>query len=117
MIKRSISVLLVLCLCLSLSACGMGDIYGSIYDVLLDELYYGQDYDYYDYIIGMDDGNMNDMHRMLGGDPDAKLIKLLTLCGDPSDVADPWYTGDFEATWQDVNRGCAALLEKLKQEL
>lgn len=75
------------------------------------------DYAQYDYIIGMDDGNMNDMHRMLGGDPDGKLIKLLTLCGDPSDVADPWYTGNFEATWQDVNRGCAALLEKLKQEL
>ena len=75
------------------------------------------DYQEYDYIIGMDESNMRDMRRITGGDPEGKLCKLLTLCGENADVADPWYTGDFEATWQDVNRGCEALLKLLKQEI
>ena len=75
------------------------------------------DYDHYDYIIGMDESNMRDMHRLFGGDPQNKLWKLLNLCGESADVADPWYTGDFEATWQDINRGCTALLERIQQEL
>lgn len=75
------------------------------------------DYVEYDYLIGMDDSNMRDMRRMLGGDREGKLIKLLSLCGESADVADPWYTGDFEATWQDVNRGCEALIRRLQQEL
>ena len=75
------------------------------------------DYAEYDYIIGMDESNMRDMHRLFGGDPQNKLWKLLNLCGESADVADPWYTGDFEATWQDINRGCTALLERIQQEL
>ena len=74
------------------------------------------DYQEYDYIIGMDESNMRDMRQLFGGDPEGKLHKLLTLCGEDADVADPWYTGDFEATWQDVNRGCAALLNRLAQK-
>ena len=74
------------------------------------------DYAAYDLIIGMDAGNMRDMLRLFGGDPEGKLHKLLTFCGDDADVADPWYTGDFEATWQDVNRGCRALMKYLQTE-
>ncbi len=72
------------------------------------------DYAQFDYLIGMDEQNIVDMHLILGGDPDGKVMKLLSLCGESGDVADPWYTGDFEATWQDVSRGCQALLERLK---
>ncbi|MBR4069272.1 MAG: low molecular weight phosphotyrosine protein phosphatase [Clostridia bacterium] len=70
------------------------------------------DYDAFDYLIGMDRGNIRSMNAICGGDPEGKILKLLELCGDPSDVADPWYTGDFNATWRDVNRGVNALLDK-----
>lgn len=72
-----------------------------------------RDYEEYDMLIGMDEYNMRNMRRMLGGDPDGKLVKLLCFCGETRDVADPWYTGDFEQTWQDVLRGCTALLDEL----
>lgn len=74
------------------------------------------DYQEYDYIIGMDESNMRDMRQLFGSDPEGKLHKLLALCAEDADVADPWYTGDFEATWQDVNRGCAALLDRITQD-
>jgi len=74
-----------------------------------------RDYDAYDYLIGMDEGNMRSMRRLFGGDPKGKLVKLLSFCGENADVADPWYTGDFEATWLDVNRGCEALMHELEQ--
>ncbi len=73
------------------------------------------DYAAFDYLIGMDEQNIRDMHRIFGGDPDGKIMKLLSLCAEDGDVADPWYTGDFDATWRDVERGCTALLEKLKE--
>ena len=72
-----------------------------------------QDYREYDYLIGMDSGNIRSMRTICGGDPDGKIRKLLDFCGDPSDVADPWYTGDFQATWRDVNRGLEALMEEM----
>ena len=72
-----------------------------------------RDYEEYDMLIGMDEYNMRNMRHMLGGDPDGKLVKLLGFCGETRDVADPWYTGDFEQTWQDVLRGCTALLDEL----
>lgn len=72
-----------------------------------------QDYDRFDLLIGMDSGNIRSMRSICGGDPDGKIIKLLELCGSTADVADPWYTGDFDATWRDVNRGADALLKKL----
>ena len=72
-----------------------------------------EDYDRYDLLIGMDGANLRNMRRICGGDPVGKLSLLLDWTGRPGDVADPWYTGDFEATWQDVNEGCLALLNHL----
>ena len=72
------------------------------------------DYGYYDYIIGMDHSNMRNMQRAFDGDPVGKLSLLLDYTNRPGQVADPWYTGDFEQTWQDVNAGCRALLEKIR---
>ena len=72
------------------------------------------DYGYYDYLVGMDHANLRNMNRICGGDPDGKISLLLEHAGIDRDVADPWYTGDFEATWQDVNKGCAALLNILR---
>jgi len=72
------------------------------------------DYEYYDYLVGMDHANLRNMNRICGGDPDGKISLLLNHAGIDRDVADPWYTGDFEATWQDVNKGCAALLNILR---
>lgn len=68
------------------------------------------DYQRFDLLIGMDDWNIRNMRRICGGDPEGKIIRLLDLTNRPGDVADPWYTGDFEATWQDVLLGCQALL-------
>ena len=73
-----------------------------------------EDYEYYDYLVGMDGANLRNMRRICGGDPEGKISLLLDHTNRPADVADPWYTGDFEATWQDVLEGCSCLLEKLK---
>lgn len=73
------------------------------------------DYDYYDYLIGMDTANIRNMNRIAGGDPDGKIYKLLSFAGIGRDVADPWYTGDFEATYQDVVAGCEGFLQFLKE--
>ena len=75
-----------------------------------------RDYEEYDLLIGMDEYNMRNMRRMLGGDPDGKLVKLLAFCGESADVADPWYTGNFDDTWRDVVRGCGAILDSLELE-
>jgi len=69
------------------------------------------DYDSYDYLIGMDTANIRNMVRIAGGDSDNKIYKLLTFAGSGRDVADPWYTGDFDATYKDVMEGCTALLQ------
>ena len=74
------------------------------------------DYTQYDLLIGMDQANLRNMHRMCGGDPDGKLYLLLDFTNRPGNVADPWYTGDFEATWRDVEQGCQGLLQELAQE-
>ena len=75
-----------------------------------------EDYDRYDLLIGMDGTNLRNMRRICGGDPAGKLSLLLDWTGRPGDVADPWYTGDFEATWRDVAAGCQALLTHLTKE-
>ena len=77
------------------------------------------DYDVYDYFIGMDDENIRDMRRILKGDPQGKVHKLLEYSdgGDAdsaNSVADPWFTGDFETTYEDVVRGCEALLAYMR---
>ena len=71
------------------------------------------DYDAYDLLIGMDEANLRNMSRICGGDPDGKLHILMDYTDHRGDVADPWYTRDFEKTWRDVNEGCHGLLEKL----
>ena len=73
----------------------------------------GGDYAEYDLLIGMDQANLRNMRRICGGDPEGKLHLLLDYTGSPGDVADPWYTGDFEATWRDVLAGCRGLLAAL----
>ena len=73
------------------------------------------DYDNYDYIIGMDSWNMKNLHRLLKGDPKGKLYKLLSFAGLDRDIADPWYTGNFDTTYDDVLEGCEAFLEYLKE--
>ena len=71
----------------------------------------GADYLYYDLIIGMDNANMRNMKRFWNGDPDNKLRMLLDYTDRPGEVADPWYSGDFETAWKDVFAGCSKLLE------
>lgn len=70
------------------------------------------DYKQYDLLIGMDHANIRNMQRICGGDPDNKIHLLMDYSTTPGkEVADPWYTGDFEATWQDVLAGCQGLLK------
>lgn len=72
------------------------------------------DYEAYDWLIGMDGANVRNMLRILGGDPAGKVCRLLDFTAQPRDIADPWYTGDFDATYRDVRAGCEALLERLE---
>lgn len=76
-----------------------------------------QDYEDYDYLIGMDSANIRNMTRIAGGDPEGKIYKLLTFAGSDRDVADPWYTGDFDATYRDVLAGCRGLLAYLSDQI
>lgn len=71
------------------------------------------DYLKYDIFIGMDSMNIRNMHRILGGDPDDKIRKLMEFTGSGKDVADPWYSGNFDITYRDIYNGCEALLETL----
>ena len=87
-----------------------------------------RDYQYYDHLIAMDQNNIRNMMHMLGGDPDHKIDLLLSFTDQPRevadpqkvkteivprDIADPWYTGNFDATWRDCLAGCTALLQEL----
>lgn len=73
------------------------------------------DYPKYDLFIGMDSMNIRNMHRILGGDPDGKIRKLMEFTGSGKDVADPWYSGNFDITYRDIYDGCEALLETLSE--
>jgi hypothetical protein len=73
------------------------------------------DYAEYDYLIGMDGANIRNMLRIFGGDPEGKVAKLLSYAGSERDISDPWYTGDFGTTYDDVLEGCTAFLEYLQQ--
>ena len=75
------------------------------------------DYIHYDYIIGMDKANLRNMNRICCGDPECKFSLLLDWCDDVRDVADPWYSGNFDETWDDVVAGCQALLDKLTRDI
>ena len=64
----------------------------------------------WDLFVGMDEANMRDMRRQLGREAEGRCIKLLEFADTDRDVADPWYTGDFETTYDDVLAGCTGLL-------
>lgn len=75
------------------------------------------DYGKYDYLIGMDEWNMRNMHRMLGEDPDGKMYRLLDFTKRRgADIADPWYTGNFDVTYDDIVEGCEGLLAHILKE-
>ena len=71
------------------------------------------DYDKFDFIIGMDSANIRDLNRIFGGDPDKKIFKMLDFADRYGDVADPWYTGNFDATWRDCQEGCHGLFRAI----
>ena len=71
------------------------------------------DYDAYDLLIGMDSANLRNMRRIYGEDTNQKIHLLMDFTARPGDVADPWYTRDFEATWRDVVEGCRGLFESI----
>ena len=75
-----------------------------------------QDYAAYDLLIGMDSANLRNMRRICGGDPEGEIHRLLDFSDRPRDIADPWYTGDFESTWRDVLSGCTELLHQLTEK-
>ncbi len=74
-----------------------------------------QDYQDFDYIIGMEQNNLRNMTRAFGGDPDDKCSLLLDYTSRPGNIADPWYTGNFEDTYRDIKLGCAGLLKSLQK--
>ena len=74
------------------------------------------DYGRFDWLIGMDRANLRNMHRICGGDPEGKMHLLMDFTARPGEVSDPWYTGDFNATWEDVEEGCRGLLRTLTQD-
>ena len=72
------------------------------------------DYDRFDLLVGMDSWNIRNMKTICSSDPKGKIVKLMDFTKRPGDVADPWYTGDFEATWNDVLEGCQGILDRWK---
>lgn len=72
-----------------------------------------KDYEEADYVIAMDEENLDDLSRLTQGDPDKKISRLLYWAGEKRDVADPWFTDDYEKTYVDIVKGCRAVLEKL----
>jgi len=75
-----------------------------------------KDYEKYDYLIGMDTWNIRNMMRILGNDPKGKVYKLLSFAGKGDDIADPWYTGNFDETYRDVVEGCNGFIDFLIKE-
>jgi len=75
------------------------------------------DYDKYDYLIGMDTMNIRNMKRILGNDKEEKIYKMMTFAGRSDDVADPWYSGDFTRTYNDIEEACRGLLEFLRDKI
>ena len=73
------------------------------------------DYDNFDYIVAMDEYNIRNMRRFFGNDPENKVSLLLSWANENREVADPWYTGNFDETWRDVVEGCEALLNRIME--
>ncbi len=74
-----------------------------------------KDYEKYDYIIGMEQVNIRNIMRIVGDDPQKKVYRLLDFTGQPGDIADPWYLGDFDTTYEQVLAGCEGLLKELRK--
>ena len=74
-----------------------------------------KDYEKYDYIIGMEQVNIKNIMRIVGEDPQKKVYRLLDFTGQPGDIADPWYSGDFDTTYEQVLAGCEGLLKELRK--
>ena len=74
-----------------------------------------EDYNKFDYIIGMEESNIINIKRIVGDDIDNKISKLLDYSENPRDIADPWYTGDFETTYNDIVEGCIGFLKYLEK--
>ena len=74
-----------------------------------------QDYRDYDYIIGMDTANIRNIERIVGKDIERKVFKLLQFACDSRDIADPWYTGNFDVTFDDAMKGCKGFLKYLEK--
>ena len=74
------------------------------------------DYDKYDWLVAMDDENIYYMNRVWAPDPEHKIVRLLSFAGKTRDIADPWYTGNFDQTYEDILEGCTAFLEYLKKQ-
>lgn len=74
------------------------------------------DYREYDLLLGADSRNILNMNRIAGGDPDNKIRRLMDFTGRPRDISDPWYTGDFDTTYEDVREGCEALISWLREQ-
>ena len=75
-----------------------------------------RDYQYYDYLIAMDSNNIRNMMRILGSDEEHKVFRLLDISEHPRDIADPWFTGNFDETYQDIMEGLTALLDKIEND-
>lgn len=73
-----------------------------------------QDYEYYDYLLAAEQYNIQNMLRIVGGDPEHKIHRLLDYSKHPRDIDDPWYSGDFETAYRDIVEGCEAFLESFK---
>lgn len=76
-----------------------------------------RDYDRYDYIIGMDNANIRSIRRICGGDSDGKIRRLLDFTDKPGEVSDPWYTGDFDTAWNDIESGCHGLFNEIVKNI
>ena len=72
-----------------------------------------KDYQEYDYILGMENRNIRNIDRIVGSDPEHKVYKLLDFSGNPRDIADPWFTGNFDRTYDDILEGCEGFLNYL----
>ena len=75
-----------------------------------------QDYTKFDLLIGMDDRNLRYMWQIFGGDPEGKFRLLMDYTDRPGSVSDPWYTGDFDSAWKDVQDGCRGLLQAITEK-
>lgn len=75
-----------------------------------------EDYEKFDYILGMDESNINNILRIIGDDPEHKVFRLLDFTENPRDIIDPWYYGNFDSTYYDIEYGCESFLNYLKNE-